>query len=110
MYMGGIRIGDGPASARSGQSAQAGDPTKLLPIQKEHLNIWINLMRIKGKRKRRKNILNRHGTLQRHNTENSKQIFPGKGQHGYSPNSYIHVLCERFIYSSDPSAYSAAGK
>jgi hypothetical protein len=30
-------------------------------------------------------------TLQRHNTENSKQISPGKELRGYSPNSYIHV-------------------
>jgi hypothetical protein len=30
-------------------------------------------------------------TLQRHNTENSKQIFPGKKLQGYSPDSYIHV-------------------
>ncbi len=30
-------------------------------------------------------------TLQRHNTENSKQIFPEKELPGYSPNSYIHV-------------------
>jgi hypothetical protein len=30
-------------------------------------------------------------TLQRHNNENSKQIFPGKELRGYSPNSYIHV-------------------
>jgi hypothetical protein len=30
-------------------------------------------------------------TLQRHNTENSKQIFPKKELHGHSPNSYIHV-------------------
>ncbi len=29
-------------------------------------------------------------TLQRHNTENSKQIFLGKELRGYSPNSYIH--------------------
>jgi hypothetical protein len=28
---------------------------------------------------------------QRHNTENSKQIFPGKELRGYSPSSYIHV-------------------
>jgi hypothetical protein len=26
------------------------------------------------------------------------------------PNFYIHVLCERFIYSQDRSAYYAAGK
>ncbi len=30
-------------------------------------------------------------TLQRHNTENSKQIFPGKELCGHSPNSYIYV-------------------
>jgi hypothetical protein len=30
-------------------------------------------------------------TLQRHNTENSKQIFTGKELRGYSPNSYIPV-------------------
>jgi hypothetical protein len=29
--------------------------------------------------------------LQRHNTENVKQIFPGKELPGYSPNFYIHV-------------------
>jgi hypothetical protein len=35
---------------------------------------------------------NTRTTLQRPNTENSKQIFPGKEQvHGYSPNSNIHV-------------------
>ncbi len=32
-----------------------------------------------------------YSTLQRHNTENSKQVFPGKELRGYSPNSYIHV-------------------
>jgi hypothetical protein len=30
-------------------------------------------------------------TLQRHKTENSKQIFPEKELSGYNPNSYIHV-------------------
>jgi hypothetical protein len=30
-------------------------------------------------------------TLQRHNTENSKQILPEKELHGHRPNSYIHV-------------------
>jgi hypothetical protein len=29
--------------------------------------------------------------MQRHNTENSKQIFPEKKLRGYSPNYYIHV-------------------
>jgi hypothetical protein len=43
--------------------------------------------------------------LQRHNTENSKQIFPGKELRGYSPNSYIYIHV-----SSDRSAYSVAGK
>jgi len=32
-----------------------------------------------------------HRTLQRHHTENSKQIFPGKELRGNSPNSYIYV-------------------
>jgi hypothetical protein len=30
-------------------------------------------------------------SLQRHNTENSKQIFPEKLLHGFSPNFYIHM-------------------
>ncbi len=30
-------------------------------------------------------------TLQRHNTENLKQIFPEKEFHGHSPNFHIHV-------------------
>jgi hypothetical protein len=30
-------------------------------------------------------------TLQRHNTENSKQIFPKKEWRGLSPSFYIHV-------------------
>jgi hypothetical protein len=30
-------------------------------------------------------------TLQRHNTENSKQVFPVKELRGYSSNFYIHV-------------------
>jgi hypothetical protein len=32
-----------------------------------------------------------HTALQRHNTENSKQIFPEKELRGLSPNAYIHV-------------------
>jgi hypothetical protein len=32
-----------------------------------------------------------YSTRQRHNTKNSKQIFPGKELRGYSPNSYIHI-------------------
>jgi hypothetical protein len=31
-----------------------------------------------------------YATLQRHNKENLKLIFPGKELRGYSPNSYIH--------------------
>jgi hypothetical protein len=30
-------------------------------------------------------------TLQRHNTENSKQVFPEEELRGLSPNFYIHV-------------------
>jgi len=49
--------------------------------------------------------------LQRHSTENSKQIFSEKELHGYSPNSGILVsVSVLYIYSSDRSAYSAAGK
>jgi hypothetical protein len=29
--------------------------------------------------------------MQRHDTENSKQIFPENELRGHSPNSYIHV-------------------
>ncbi len=32
-----------------------------------------------------------HTALQRHNTENSKQIFPEKELRGLSPNFHIHV-------------------
>ncbi len=36
-------------------------------------------------------------TLQRHITENSKQIFPGKELCGSSPKSYIHVSVRYFF-------------
>ncbi len=36
-------------------------------------------------------------TLQRHNTENSKQIFTGKELRGYSLNSYIPVSVSDLI-------------
>ncbi len=50
-------------------------------------------------------------TLQRHNTDNSKQIFPEKKLCDHSPNSYIRTcFCERFIYFHNQSACSAAGK
>jgi hypothetical protein len=35
--------------------------------------------------------LTKVATLQRHNTENSKQIFPGKKLRGSTANTYIHV-------------------
>ncbi len=47
---------------------------------------------------------------QRTNTENWKKNIPRKGiawQQSQFPNSYV---CERFIYSHDHSAFSAAGK
>jgi hypothetical protein len=50
------------------------------------------------------------GTLQRHCTENSKQIFPVMKLRGLVPNFHIHVLCERFIYSHNQSFYFAAEK
>ncbi len=34
-------------------------------------------------------LMHMYSTQQRHNTENSKQIFPEKELRGYSPNSYI---------------------
>jgi hypothetical protein len=41
----------------------------------------------------------------------AKQIFPGKELRRFSPNSYIHVsVSDLCIYSSNRSAYSAAGK
>ena len=48
-------------------------------------------------------------TLQRHNTENSKQIFPEKELRGRSPSFHIHVsVCD--LYIPTRSAYSAAEK
>jgi hypothetical protein len=41
--------------------------------------------------------------------QNSKQIFPEKDLRGHSPNFRIYVTAERFIYSNDRYAYSAAG-
>jgi hypothetical protein len=47
--------------------------------------------------------------LQRTNTENSKQIFPGKELCGHSPNFHIHVsVSDLHIPTIDGSAYSAA--
>ncbi len=48
-------------------------------------------------------------TLQRHYTENSRQIFPKMKLRGLIPNAYIQVSV-RFIYAHDWSAYSAVGK
>jgi hypothetical protein len=41
-----------------------------------------------GRRTTRKNF---HSSLKRHNTENSKQIFPENELCGLSPNIHIHV-------------------
>jgi hypothetical protein len=42
-------------------------------------------------------------TLQRNNTENSKQIFPEKELRGHSPNFHIHVsVSDLFIPKIDP--------
>ncbi len=50
-------------------------------------------------------------SLQRNNTENSKQIFPEKELRGYNLNFHIHVPVSDilYIYSQDGSAYPAAG-
>jgi hypothetical protein len=42
--------------------------------------------------------------------ENSKQIFPEKELRGHRSQFPHSCVCERFIYSHDRSAYSAAGK
>jgi hypothetical protein len=53
----------------------------------------------------------RTDTLQRYNTENSRQIFSEKELRGLSPNFHIHAcVCDGFVYSHDRFAYSAAGK
>ncbi len=50
-------------------------------------------------------------TLQRHYTENSKQICPEMKLRGLDPNSYIHVSVSDYIFLLyDRSAYPAAGK
>ena len=51
-------------------------------------------------------------TLQRHNTENSKQIFPGprKGTARLQSQFLYSCFYKRFIYSPHQSAYYAAGK
>ncbi len=49
-------------------------------------------------------------TLQKHNTENSKQIFPEKELRGLSPKFPHSCFYERFVNFQDRSAYSVAGK
>jgi hypothetical protein len=48
--------------------------------------------------------------LQRHNTENWKQIFPVKELRSLSPNFHIHVSVSDLYITPIRSAYSAAGK
>ncbi len=43
-----------------------------------------------------------------HCTENPICVFPEMKLCGLVPNSYIHVICERFTYSQDRFAYLAA--
>jgi hypothetical protein len=53
------------------------------------------------------------GALQRHNTQNSKPIFPDKELRGIGPNFNIHVSVSDLYsiqYSHHRSACSAAGK
>ncbi len=47
-------------------------------------------------------------TWQRHNTENLKQIFPGKKLRAPQSQFPQSCVCERFIYFHNRSAYSAA--
>ncbi len=48
--------------------------------------------------------------LQRHNTEHSNYIFPGKELRRSQSQFIYSGVCERFKYCHDQSAYSAAGK
>ncbi len=48
--------------------------------------------------------------LQRHNTENLKQKFPEKELSSFQSQFSHSCVCERFLYSQNRSAYSAAGK
>ncbi len=50
----------------------------------------------KGGRNNFRISLKNKNKLQRHNTENLKQIFPEKELRGYSINSYIHVSVSDF--------------
>jgi hypothetical protein len=49
-------------------------------------------------------------TVQRHNIENLKQIFPEKELRGYSPNSYIHVSVSDLYIPLIGLPISAAGQ
>jgi hypothetical protein len=52
----------------------------------------------------------RQDTLQRQNTEISKQIFPEKEYRGLGPNFHIHVsVSDLYMYFHYWSAYSAGG-
>jgi hypothetical protein len=53
-------------------------------------------------------MYNQH-TLQRRNTENSKQIFPERKLRGFSPNFHIHVSARDLYNPRDRSSNSAAG-
>ncbi len=56
-------------------------------------------------------ILAKHScALQRHNTENLKQIVPEKELRGLSPNFHIHVSVGDLYILTNGSAYSAARK
>jgi hypothetical protein len=48
------------------------------------------------------NFLEAWPTLQRTNTENSKQIFPDKELRGHSPNFYLHVsVSVKYMLTTD---------
>ncbi len=47
-----------------------------------------------------------HQTLQRHNNENSKQIFTKKEFRGLSPNFHIYApVSDLYVFSHDQSAF-----
>jgi hypothetical protein len=50
------------------------------------------------------------GALQRHNNENSKQIFPEKELRGLRPNFHIHVSVSDLYVPTIGLAFPATGK
>jgi hypothetical protein len=66
------------------------------------------LSKLPTKGKKRRSLVSRY-TLQRHTTENSKQIFPEKELHGISPNFHTYVSVSDLYISMIGLPIFAAG-